>query len=109
MSKEAARGSIISSGQDIRNIFNEENLVNFNIIVDNLTVVGNKVLAHHMRGTSYDLWHAWKAFLHGYLRKQISSALTSRVIVEAANIFEVIMSSYVPSLKDLAMWKNFLE
>jgi hypothetical protein len=97
MSEEAARGSIISSGQDIRNIFNEENLVNFKIIIDDLKVVGNKVLTHHLRGTSYDIWHAWKAFLHGYLPKQISSTLTSRVIVEAANIFEVTMSSSIDS------------
>jgi hypothetical protein len=55
MSEEAARGSIISSGQDIRNIFNEENLVNFKIIIDDLKVVGNIVLPDHLRGTSYDL------------------------------------------------------
>jgi hypothetical protein len=55
MSEEAARGSIISSAQDIGNIFNEVKLVNFKIIVNDLKVVGNIVLPDHLRGTSYDL------------------------------------------------------
>jgi hypothetical protein len=55
MSEEAARGSIISSAQDIGNIFNEVKLVNFKIIVDDLQVIVNRVLPNHLCGTSYDL------------------------------------------------------
>jgi hypothetical protein len=104
-SKEAVDGGIRFPCSDIDDFAAVKSIVDFKIVIGN----GLLVLPDHMRTTYYHLCQAWKAFLHRNLLKTISPEITTRMIVETANIAEGITASSPASLGDLAGWKKTLE